>query len=178
MLVLALGCEKSKPEEVAPLVRPPAAAALPSTQGPAAPPAPAPLASCVVVADRAVASQLLSGIGKPETSWAWTLGKSFSVELGVPADAKTRGGRVLLKFAIHDDTLKQGRPLSVSGNAGATSLPAKTYEKAGTSEYTAQIPAKELQTDRVRLEFTLDKTIRAGASELGVMLLSVTLSPS
>jgi hypothetical protein len=170
-----LACQKSKPEDVAPVVQPPAP---PATQPPApASASPPPLASSVAADNKAVAAQFVSGVGQPEGTWVWTLGRTFAVDLGVPPDAKQSGGKILARFAIHDNMIKKNGSLTVSARAGSASLPAQTYKKGGTAEYSAAIPANDLQSDRVHVEFTLDKGFKPGNEELGVMLFGVTLSP-
>lgn len=181
LVACIFGCQKSKPEEVAPLVQPTSAPVTQVSVQASPPPAPTlpPLASSIAVDNKAVGAQFISGVGLPaEGLWTWTLGNSFAVELGVPPDAKQKGGKLSAKLSIHDNMIKQNHSLTITPRIGETDLTPQTYSKGGLTEYAATVPATALQSDRVRIEFKLDKTFKPGKDELGVMLFGVTLSPS
>ena len=147
---------------------------------PATVPTPPPAASTVAVADEATRRQLVEGFYDVENgAWRWT-GKHFAVDLGVPADARRNGATLLLKFTLTAPLVEDPRGVMISGKVGDYGFPPQKFSATGTFQMESAVPASAFQTDRVRAEFSLDRSFKPGGAdirELGIIAHSVALEP-
>lgn len=166
----ALSCSGEEPIEMARQVPQPSATATAP-----APPSPA---ARVAVADEALASQLVEGFfGIENDSWRWTA-KRFVVDVGVPPTANRSGATLRLRFSLPEAIVKANRGATLAARVGATEIPAQKFEKVGTQEFVAEVPAAALPSEHVRVEFRLDKGFVPGGAdtrELGIVAYSVAL---
>lgn len=134
--------------------------------------------SVVRMNDRKANSQLLNGFyGIENDAWRWTAGK-FSVLLETPAGAAQRGGTLTLAFNIPDVVIQKLKSVKLSASAGGQTLKSDTYTASGSYTFTADVPPAALNTESVRFDFALDKSIPPGADrrELGIIVTSVDLA--
>ena len=137
------------------------------------------LASDLSMNSSRTAKQLLTGFYQVENgAWRWTA-KTFSVELGVPSGAATKGGKLSFRLVFPDIAAKTLHSVTLSATVGATSLPSATYSTPGEQTYTQEVPASALASSPVRVTFTLDKAMppaEADIRELGVIANEISLS--
>jgi hypothetical protein len=136
------------------------------------------MAAVLKMNDPAAAGQLVKGFyGVEGGAWRWTAGK-FSVLLRSPLSAAQHGGTLTFGFTVPDVITQKLGPIALTASVGVTKLKSETYAKPGAYTFTADIPAELLTKDSVTVDFTLDKSIPAGAMdqrELGVIATSVGL---
>lgn len=134
------------------------------------------LASVVHVADPRMAPQLVSGFYDVEqNSWRWTKSK-FAVTLRPPAGASQNGARLEMKFNLPEAVTSKVGAVTVRANAGGTDLPAETFAKPGDCAYAQDVPGAVLNSNAVKVQFTLDKFLPPGGAdkrELGVIVTTV-----
>lgn len=137
-----------------------------------------PALSVVNVAHPRADTQLLSGFHRVEEgAWRWTMGK-FAVALEPPAGAAQKGARLELQFTLPEPVIERRKAVTLSAWVAGTALPPETYTKAGGYTYAQDVPAAALATPPVKVEFALDKFLKAGEvdpRELGVVVSSVGL---
>jgi hypothetical protein len=130
------------------------------------------------------AKQLLTGFyGVEDGAWRWTA-KTFSVALGVPAGAAAKGGKLTFRFVFPDPAIKALHTVTLSANVLSpnvkdVALAPQTYSTTGEQVYAQDIPASNLASTSVRVDFSLDKAISPGQvdiRELGVIAKEVSLT--
>jgi hypothetical protein len=124
--------------------------------------------------------QLVSGFHAVEQNkWRWTEGK-FAVQLRPPHNASEEGARLVLQFSLPDVVIQKLGAIELKARIDGTSLPATRYARAGQQVYDQPIPAGILKGNSARVEFELDKFLRAGSlegRELGVIVATIALEP-
>jgi hypothetical protein len=174
------GCAKEKPKEGAPV--PERATAQPPPQTvPAASTvaAPKPLVSSFSVAEAENERQLVDGFYPLEHGrWRWTQ-KQFGVELAPPAGPKEKGLLLRFKLNMPEAALKAYKTVTLSAKVDGTELKPKKLSKNGDHEYTADLPASVVEKQKLRVDFTLDKsfTPEGDARELGLIAHSFAVEP-
>jgi hypothetical protein len=171
-------CDKEKPNPPAPPAEPPAVTQTPSASPVATASTPPPLGSSISFGSPVSDHQLAEGFFPIEfNAWRWTA-KRFTVNLAVPAGAKSKGASLRFKFALPDAVFKQYKTLGMSATVGSEQLPAQQFTKSGEQEFVANVPATALQDVRVSITFSLNKTYEAGGTDaraLGVIAKSIAL---
>jgi hypothetical protein len=134
------------------------------------------LASVVHVADPRMAPQLVSGFYDVEGSaWRWTKSK-FAVTLRPPAGSAQKGAGLEMKFNLPEPVTAKVGAVTVRANVGGTDLPPETFSKPGDCVYAQDVPGAVLNSNAVRVQFTLDKFLPPGGAEkreLGVIVTTV-----
>ena len=150
-----VGCHKK--EKPAPEAA--AATAAPAEAGPR-------IATTVHTGDPKSAPQLVSGFYDIENgAWRWT-GKQFTVDLGVPFDAARKGATLTVDLTLPDVVIDKSKSVTLAASVDGNVLPPETYSKAGEFTFERDVPAALLGGEKVRVTFTLDKTIQAGGGDL------------
>jgi FkbM family methyltransferase len=137
------------------------------------------LASMIRTGDASTSSQLVRGFHAPEGGWRWTTGH-FTVALRRPADAETKGARLVMNFSIPDSSLKQLKTMTLAAKVGGTELPPDTFTTAGNHEFRRDLPRSSMDKDIVYVDFSLDRYLAPSARdgrELGVVVTSLGLEP-
>jgi len=136
------------------------------------------LASSVLMADRTLSKQLVSGFYDIESdAWRWTRQK-FAVNLKPPANSAKQGAVLEMHFTVPPPSIQKLGSITLSATVGGTALAPETYSKAGEYSYRRDVAANLLAGDSVRVDFVLDKAIPPGdvdKRELGVVASSVAL---
>jgi hypothetical protein len=136
------------------------------------------MSSIVHTGDPKSETQLVNGFyGIEQGSWRWTA-QRFSVVLRPPAGAAQKGATLNLQLAVPDATISALKTITLSGSAGAATLPPETYTQTGSYTYTRDLPPTQLTGETVRIDFQLDKALPPhGADErgLGLIVSSVAL---
>ncbi|HVW86752.1 MAG TPA: hypothetical protein VHB50_18835 [Bryobacteraceae bacterium] len=136
------------------------------------------IAAVVRTNDPATSAQLLSGFyGVEGGAWRWTAGK-FSVLLRSPLGGAQRGATLHFAFTIPDVAIEKLKTITLTASAGGTKLKSESYSKPGPYTFTADVPARMLAADSIRVDFELDKSIPAGAvdqRELGVIAAAISI---
>jgi hypothetical protein len=135
-------------------------------------------ATIVHMGDPRSAGQLLAGFyGIEAGSWRWT-GKQFTVELGTPYGAASKGASLELNFTIPPVVIQKSKSVTLSASAADSPLPPETYSAPGAYTYRRDIPAAAFAHDSVKVIFTLDKSFSPGGGDLrdlGVVTSAVAL---
>ena len=125
-----------------------------------------------------LAVQLLSGFyGVEAGAWRWTA-KSFSVVLKPPPGSERTGAMLRLVLFLPDQQIGKAGAVILRADADGAPLPPKTFSRAGSYVYAADMPASSLRFDAVCVNFHLDNaTVQTGkdARELGLIATSVSL---
>lgn len=135
------------------------------------------LASFIRISDPGSSGQLLTGFYALESnSWRWT-GPKFSVALGVPLSAPKKGAGLVFNFDLPDATIAALKNITLTAAIGSVSLPPQTFTTAGSHEYRREVPAAAFSRDSVRVDFSLDKSLKPEGDnrELGVVATSAGL---
>lgn len=138
--------------------------------------APAP-ASRIQAGDPAASSQFLTGFSAIESnSWRWAE-PDFSVLLGVPPGAASKGASLLLTLNLPDISIKDLKRITLSGQAGGISLSPETYDTAGPHMYRRDLPASLLIGDTLEVHFHADKFLQLSGDSrrLSLIVSSVQL---
>jgi hypothetical protein len=137
------------------------------------------LASTVLMNDPHAAAQLLSGFYAVENNmWRWTAGK-FSVQLRTPPAAPS-GATLALSFTIPDVILQKLKNIRVSAAINGMELKSQEYDTPGPYTFSAEVPASLLTGESVKVDFTVDKTMRPDGGDkrdLAIIANSVGISP-
>jgi hypothetical protein len=140
--------------------------------------APARLASLVAMSDAGAARQLLSGFHSVEAgAWRWTE-RQFSISLARPLHAEQKGATLTVKLTVPPVTIERLKSMRLSASVNGTALDPETYTAPGDYVYRRELPANLLVGDPVRVDFSLDKAIPPGTTdlrELGVVVLAIGL---
>ncbi len=136
------------------------------------------MATVVHMADPRASAQLVTGFYQIEqNAWRWTAGK-FVVVLRTPRGAAQKGALLKLEFALPTPVISRLKTVTLTANVDGTNLPPATYEKSGTYVFVRDVSPDLMRNDSVRVEFSLDKFLAAGAvegRELGVIAANVGL---
>jgi len=136
------------------------------------------LPSTVAAGDPAQAGQLVSGFHAIENnSWRWTA-RQFAVSLGTPAGAARSGATLELKLTVPPPTIEKLQSLTLSASIAGKDLGPETYSRPGPYVYRRDVPAGQLGSSPVKVEFQLDKAMQPGGAdvrELGVVVSSIAL---
>jgi hypothetical protein len=134
------------------------------------------LESMLQVGDPKAATQLVKGFHDVEAgSWRWTAGR-FSVSLSPPAGAAERGARLILRLTVPDPVIQRLSAVKLSASVDGVALPEETFNKAGQSVYSRDVPPAAVAKRTVIVDFALDKSLPPSASdqrELGLVVSAV-----
>ena len=137
--------------------------------------------SSINAADQAHAVQLLAGFyGVEMNAWRWTA-KNFSVALKPPPGSERRGAQVDLNLYVPPIQIQTLGPVTLSANVDGYALKTRTFSAPGSYTYSALVPAKELHSPLVTVNFSWDKavtTLKTDARELGSVVNSVGFFPA
>lgn len=149
-----------------------------SAQGPDA--AQARLASTVYAGDPNAAPQLVGGFyGIEDYSWRWTA-QRFAVVLRPPEGATGEAANLVVRLGIPEVVIKKLHSISLTARIGGAVLPPETYKQPGDYTYTHEVPANQLTSEEVRVDFQLDKVMPPSGQdirELGIVVTSIGLEP-
>jgi len=133
------------------------------------------LASAIEVADPASNPQLLTGFYPAEGTWCWTK-KDFSVVLGSPGTGREKGARIVLSFALPDVLIHKLKSITIYAVLNGVALPPDTYSKTGESRYSRDLPPSIFTTEKINVDFHLDKAIPPSTGdprELGIVVSAI-----
>ena len=143
-------------------------------------PEPEVVSSVVNTADAAVSAQLIRGFHAVEqNSWRWTAGK-FSVALKPPAGTAAKGGRVVLKCSVPQAVIGAFGNVTLTAVLNGGVLGSQTWTSAGEYTFVVPVPAAQLDTEVITVDFSLDRFLAAGradARELGLIVSSIAIEP-
>lgn len=140
--------------------------------------APPQQASVVGMSDPAANTQLISGFyGLENNSWRWTAGK-FSAVLRTPPGAAQSGATLTFAFSMPDVVTQKLGKIALTAMINGMVLKTDQYDKPGPNIFSADVPPSVLNTDSVKVDFVLDKSLPPGSDnrELGVIATSVGLA--
>jgi hypothetical protein len=136
------------------------------------------LTSTVYAGDPNVASHFASGFyAVEENAWRWT-GKQFAVDLSTPLHSDQKGAQLVMKLAVPEAVIQKVGSVQLSATIQGHKLDPQIYAKPGQYTYTRDVPADQLQSDVVRIDFAVDHTLPPTASdrrELGIIVSEVGL---
>jgi hypothetical protein len=138
----------------------------------------APLLSNVAMNDPNAGAQLLSGFYAVENNvWRWTAG-TFSVLLKTPPAAGQRGATLTVSLSIPDGVIQKLKGNGITASINGTVLKSEKYDTPGSYVFSADVLASMLTADSVRVDFTVDKTMRPDGDkrDLGIIANSVGIS--
>jgi hypothetical protein len=133
------------------------------------------LASAISVTERDSSAQFLLGFYPVEGAWSWTK-KDFSVALGPPPTAPQKGATLALKFALPDLIMQKLKSLTLSASVNGFTLAPEHYTKAGEYTYSRDVPPSGFTSEKITVDFHLDKALPADSStgrELGIVVSAV-----
>ena len=138
------------------------------------------LAAVVYTGDPGAAPQLIDGFHEiEEYSWRWTA-QRFSVVLRPPGGATGESATLKVDLAFPDTEITKLGSVTLTAAIGPSFLAPETYTRPGPQTYTREIPPGLLTKEEVRVDFRLDKAIKATSQdvrELGVIVRSIGLEP-
>jgi hypothetical protein len=120
----------------------------------------------------------LTGFYQPdERGWRWTK-REFSVKVGT-ADLADHGAWLLMEVFIPDTTLQQRGPVTLSARVGEHTVPPQVYDRPGAQAFKRAVPGDWIMPGGLTINFTLDKTVPAGADtrELGILVKTISVEP-
>lgn len=124
-------------------------------------------AGLINVADPRVVSRLVKGFHSADNAyWRWTARES-SIILNPPDGANRNGAVLVLRFAVVDKVLAVVRSINLSVAVDGFVLPVQHYDKPGQLMLRLDVPPKALQSDPVRVDFTVDKALTASPPNSG-----------
>jgi len=133
--------------------------------------------STVKMSDPATAGQLLRGFtGVAASTWRFTFGQ-FVIALQPPEGASSRGATLVAKFVFPEVEFKQFQQVRLSTKIGDVELPEATFSTIGDHEYRAEVPARLLQNSPTEVDFSVDKTMKVGNDNFGLIVTSIGLEP-
>jgi hypothetical protein len=138
----------------------------------------APLLSNVAVNDPNAGAQLLSGFYAVENNaWRWTAG-TFSVLLKTPPGAGQRGATLTVSLSIPDGVIQKLKDDGITASINGTALKSEKYNMPGPYVFSADVPAAMLTADSVKVDFTVDRTMRPDGDkrDLGIIANSVNIT--
>jgi hypothetical protein len=138
------------------------------------------MAMMISMADPASAPQLLEGFyGLEDKSWRWTAGH-FSVNLRVPSGAGQNGAILKVQLSIPQPLIDHVKTTALTASIEGTSLSPESFTQSGAFTLIRDVPAKLMDDESVRVDFSLDRFLPAGTidpRELGVVVSSVGFEP-
>lgn len=138
------------------------------------------LQSVIAMNDPAVAGQLVSGFhGVEGGSWRWTA-KNFSMLLKPPAGSAQNGARLDFKFSLPNDVFMKTGAIQLTASIAGMPLGSEKYAKAGSYDYTRDVPMNLLSEPSVRIDFSCDKALEPSGGdvrELALVATSASLEP-
>lgn len=136
------------------------------------------LASNIYAGDPNAAVRFVQGFyGIEENAWRWT-SKDFAVDLAPPLHADQKGAQLVLRLAVPDGVIQKLNSVQLSASVQGHKLEPQIYAKAGSYVYTRDVPAESLQSEAVRIEFSLDHALDPTAEDhrqLGIIVSEVGL---
>ena len=121
------------------------------------------------------ASRLLRGLYDSEGPWRWTA-RTFSVSLDRPrADSPLY---VELDFALAKPLMDQFQSVTLSASANGHDVGSETFTQDGRYLFSKPLPPEALTSERIRIDFELDKAQNQGGQggrELGLIAVSLAL---
>jgi hypothetical protein len=90
-----------------------------------------------------------------------------------PPGSDPNGAKLTLRLYIPDGHIRALGPITLRADANREPLPARTFSKPGSYEYTAEIPAARLASSPLYVNFHLDKAVTSAATdarELGTVV--------
>ena len=139
----------------------------------------APLLSNLAMNGPNAGAQLLSGFYALENNaWRWTAG-TFSVVLKTPPGAGQRGATLALSLAIPDGVIQKLKDDGLTASVNGIALKSEKYNMPGSYVFSTDVPASMLTADSVKVDFTVDRTMRPDGDkrDLGIIVNSVSISP-
>jgi hypothetical protein len=125
------------------------------------------------VADPNASPQLVKGFYEVSyNAWRWTM-QNFSVVLRPPANASTRGARLVLRLSVPEPVIQSLKSVTLAASVEGVALAAETYTQPGAHVYTRDVPPAALRKDAVTVEFALDRHMppsQADQRELGIVV--------
>jgi len=138
------------------------------------------LTSMIQMGDPKSEAQLVTGFyGIEQNVWRWT-GQHFSAVLRPPFGAAQKGATLQLAFTVPPVIIANLKTISLSASVGSTSLSPETYTQPGEYVYKRDLAPALLNSDAVRVDFSLDKSMPpsgADQRELGVVATRLWLDP-
>src|ERR1700733_12332997 len=135
-------------------------------------------ASSIYAGDPNVAAHFAKGFyGVEQNSWRWT-GKEFAVDLSPPLHSDQKGAQLVMKLAVPDAVIQKLTSVQLSASIGGYKLEPEIYTKPGQFTYTRDVPADKLQSDVVRIDFSVDHTLPptdTDVRQLGIIVSEVGL---
>jgi hypothetical protein len=139
------------------------------------------MATMLAMSDKRAPSQLLNGwYSLEDNAWRWTAGH-FAVLLRPPAGSSRYGAILKLELNIPQPLLDRVKSTTLNASIKGVFLGPETYSKSGTFTYSRDVDSKLLADDSVKVEFSLDKFLPAGAAEtreLGLVVTAVGFEPA
>lgn len=136
------------------------------------------LTSSVRTADPQQAFQLTRGFHDIEQgAWRWAAGR-FSVVLRPPRRAGRLGAVLTVEFALPEPVMQRLHAVTLTGRVAGTTLEPETYRTVGSHVYQRKLSPSLMRSERVNVEFQLDKYLPAGTvdgRELGCVVSAVRL---
>jgi hypothetical protein len=136
------------------------------------------LASSIYAGDPNVATHFAKGFyDVEENAWRWT-GKEFAVDLSAPLHSDRKGAQLVVKLAVPDPVIQKFSSVQLTASIQGFKLDPQTYTKSGQYTFTRNVPADKLQSDAVRIDFTLDHALPPTESDrrqLGIIVSEVGL---
>jgi len=136
------------------------------------------IASVMKMNDPAASQQLLKGFyGLEGGAWRWTA-QRFSALLHPPVNSSQRGATLTFAISVPDVIIQKLSSVTLTASVAGKKLKAETYSKPGSYTFSAEVPAEFLSKDAVTIDFDLDKSMPAGASdqrELGIIATGIGL---
>jgi len=138
------------------------------------------LASTLLMSDEKMSPQLVEGFyGLEDKSWRWTAGH-FSVLLSAPPLASRDGAVLRVQLSIPKPLIDRVKTTTLTAEIGGIKLSPESFTQSGSFSFVRDVPAKLLEEDSVRVDFSLDRYLAAGTvdgRELGVVVTSVGFEP-
>jgi hypothetical protein len=134
----------------------------------------------ISMSDPKLAPQLLEGFyGLEDKSWRWTSGH-FSVMLSTPPRSSTDGAVLKIQLSIPKPLIDRVKTTTLTAEIAGTKLSPESFTQSGSLVFIRDVPAKLLEDESVRIDFSLDRYLPAGTvdgRELGVVVTSIGLEP-
>jgi hypothetical protein len=132
------------------------------------------LVTVLNVADPRAGVQLTRGFyGVEADSWRWTA-KNFAVTLRTPTGAAQKGANLELKITVPEAIFAKTGPMTLSAKVNGMPLAAETFSKSGDFTYARDVPASALPGDIATVEFSGDKSIPPGDTDVRELAFIVT----
>jgi hypothetical protein len=139
------------------------------------------MATMIAMSNKQAAPQLLAGFYNLEdNTWRWTAGH-FSVVLRPPTGAGQSGAVLKVQLNVPQPVLDRVKTTSLTATIKGTSFAPESFTQAGSFTFSRDVPAKLLSDEPVKVEFSLDKFLPAGAvdgRELGIVVTAIGFEPA